>query len=213
MAHPGKQPSNDDTREPATQTRARRVGLVPRDLALVALFAALIAVLGLPGSFALFGSAVPITAQTLGVMLAGSILGPKRAALAVLAFDALVLAGLPLVAGGRGGIGTFVGPTGGYLIGWVFGAAVIGVLTRKASRRHPVPWLIVANAVGGILAIYAIGIPFTAWRVDSGFLATIVSATQFLPGDIVKVVLSALITAGVRSAYPLPEAGSEPRPR
>ncbi|MFZ0157482.1 MAG: biotin transporter BioY, partial [Kineosporiaceae bacterium] len=66
-----------------------------RDLALVAVFAALIAALGLAGVIYPFGSVVPITAQTLGVMLAGSILGARRGVLAVLTFLVLVAAGLP----------------------------------------------------------------------------------------------------------------------
>ncbi|WP_020670690.1 biotin transporter BioY [Amycolatopsis nigrescens] len=189
---------------PEPEARRKGPGLLPRDLALIALFAALIAVLGLPGSFALFGAAVPITAQTLGVMLAGSILGAKRGFLAVLAFLALVAAGLPLLAGGRGGIAAFAGPSGGYLFGWLLGVTVIGLLVRKSRT---VPRLVLANALGGIVAIYLIGIPFTAWRVDSGFFATVVSATQYLPGDAIKVVLSALITAGVARSYPIPEAG------
>src|SRR5437868_3508606 len=73
--------------------------LPARDLALVATFAALIAVLGLPGQLNLFGNAVPVTAQTLGVMLAGALLGARRGALAVLVFDAVFLPGDLLKAG------------------------------------------------------------------------------------------------------------------
>ena len=197
----------DSPTEPVDQTEPPRSWLLPRDLALIALFAALIAVLGLPGSFPLFGNAVPITAQSLGVMLAGSILGARRGFLAVLALEVLVAAGLPLLAGGRGGIAVFAGPTGGYLFGWLLGAAVTGWLAGLFTGRTRLPWLIVANLVGGILVIYALGVPFTAWRLGSGLLGTIVSAVQFLPGDAVKVVLSALITVGVYRSYPIPPAG------
>ena len=193
--------------EPVDQAEPSKSWLLPRDLALIALFAALIAVLGLPGSFALFGNAVPITAQSLGVMLAGSVLGARRGFLAVLALEVLVAAGLPLLAGGRGGIAVFAGPTGGYLFGWLAGAAVIGWLAGLVTGRTRLPWLLVANLVGGIVVIYAFGIPFTAWRVGSGLLATIVSAVEFLPGDAIKVVLSALITVGVYRSYPIPPAG------
>src|SRR5664280_3397277 len=71
--------------------------LSSRDLALVASFAALIAVLGLPGGIPVFGNAVPVTLQSMGVMLAGSILGWKRGALSVLVLLVLVAAGLPPV--------------------------------------------------------------------------------------------------------------------
>ncbi|HKF95469.1 MAG TPA: biotin transporter BioY, partial [Gammaproteobacteria bacterium] len=191
---------SDANQEPITM---RRRSLLPRDLALIALFAALIAVLGLPGAFTLFGAAVPITAQTQGVMLAGSILGAKRGFLAVTAFLALVAAGVPLLPGGRGGIGSFAAPSGGYLIGWALGALVIGILVTKMTGRAKLPWLITANVVGGIFAIYLIGIPFTAWRVGSGMVATITSAVQYLPGDLIKAVLSAAITIGVHRSYPI----------
>ncbi|MFD0887204.1 biotin transporter BioY, partial [Streptosporangium algeriense] len=73
-------------------------GLSTGDLARVSVFAALIAVLGLPGALNVFGNAVPITLQTFGVMLAGAILGTWRAGLAIAVLLALVAAGLPLLA-------------------------------------------------------------------------------------------------------------------
>ena len=88
-----------------------------RNITLIALFAALIAALGLVPKFDL-ASGVPITAQSMGVMLAGTILGARRGALAVLLVLFLVALGLPLLAGGRGGLGVFAGPTVGFLIGW-----------------------------------------------------------------------------------------------
>src|SRR5690606_14272550 len=96
------------TPAPATQTTGPGAGrrgplaLDAGDAARVATFAALIAALGMPGSLALFGNAVPLTLQTLGVMLAGTILGAWRGALAVATFLALAAAGLPVLAGGRG---------------------------------------------------------------------------------------------------------------
>ena len=80
----------------------RRI-LPARDLAQIAIFAALIAALGLPGPLNI--GPVPITMQTLGVMFAGAILGPRKGTLAVLLFLVLTAVGLPLLAGARGGIG------------------------------------------------------------------------------------------------------------
>ena len=86
-----------------------------RDIVLIALFAAIMAVLGVfpPITLPLVG--VPITAQSLGVMLAGGILGAKRGAMSMALFLILVAVGLPLLAGGRGGFGVFLGPSGGFL--------------------------------------------------------------------------------------------------
>ncbi|GAA0902711.1 BioY family transporter [Virgisporangium aurantiacum] len=172
------------------------------DLARIAVFAALIAALGLPGTLTPFGNAVPITAQTLGVMLAGALLGAWRGAAACVVFLILVAAGLPLLAGGRGGLGVFTGPSAGYLVGWPIGAFVIGLLTARMLPNYRL-WLgIVINIVGGILVIYAIGIPVQAAPVGSGLLAVVQSAVQFLPGDMVKVVVAAIVARQVHRAYP-----------
>ncbi|MGW0231686.1 biotin transporter BioY [Actinopolymorpha singaporensis] len=177
--------------------------LPTRDLALIALFAALIAVLGLPGSIALFGSTVPITAQSLGPMLAGSILGARRGLLATLTFCALVLAGLPLLAGGRGGLGVLAGASAGYFVGFPLGAWVTGWLTERLLPRYSIPAGLVANIVGGIVVVYAVGVPVQAWRSGTtGLVATLVAATVFLPGDLIKAVIATLVARGVHAGYP-----------
>jgi len=174
-----------------------------RDLALVASFAALIAVLGLPGAVQLPGNPVPITLQTAGVMLAGSVLGARRGALAVLTFLALVAAGLPLLSGGRGGLAVFVGPSAGYLVGFVAGAFVIGWLVQRRLPAYPVWWGATANVVGGIGVVYLFGIPVQALVLGTdGVLATAVAALLFLPGDLLKVVVATAVAAAVHRAVP-----------
>jgi biotin transport system substrate-specific component len=173
-----------------------------RDGARIAVFAAIIAVLGLPGAIPAFGGAVPITAQTLGVMLAGVILGPWRGAAAVVVFEVLVAVGLPLLSGGRGGLGVFVGPSVGYLIGWIIGAFVIGLIVR-ADRRRPIWWRTALGCVvGGIVVVYAVGIPVQAWATQLPLAQTAVASTVFLPGDILKSVVATLITVALWRAYP-----------
>ena len=110
---------------------AQHRSLAAADLAQIATFAALIAALGLVGAFYLFGGAVPITAQTLGVMLAGALLGARKGAASCLVFVGLVLAGLPLLAGGRGGLGVLATETAGYFVAFPVGALVIGWLTER----------------------------------------------------------------------------------
>ncbi len=177
--------------------------LAVRDLALIASFAALVAVLGLPGSLSLFGNAVPITLQSLGVMLAGSILGWRRGFLALLVFLVLVAAGLPLLAGGRGGLGVFAGPSVGYLIGWPIGAAVTGWLVERRLPAYPVWWGVLANAVGGIGVVYLIGIPAQAAVLGtSSVVATAIASGIYLPGDSVKVIVATVVAAGVHKGYP-----------
>jgi len=172
------------------------------DLARVAVFAALIAALGLPGSVNVFGGGVPITLQTFGVMLAGTILGSWRSALAVGVLIVLVAAGLPLLAGGRGGLAVFAAPTAGFLLGWLPGAAVTGLLVEKGGRTPSTVRLLVACLTGGIGVIYLVGVPF--WAAVSG-LTLAQAALQslvFLPGDLAKAVLAALVARGTQRAYP-----------
>ena len=93
---------------------------------------------------------MPITAQTLGVMLAGSVLGARRGALAVLTFLVLAAVGLPLLAGGRGGLAVFAGPSVGFLLGWVLGAWVVGWLVERRLPGRVVPAQVAAaNASAG----------------------------------------------------------------
>lgn len=183
--------------------------LPAHELARIAAFAALIAVLGLPGQLLLLGNSVPVTLQTLGVMLAGSLLGPRLGALSVATFLLLVAAGLPLLAGGRGGLGVFAGPSVGYLLGWLGGAVVIGVLLRWSGARYRPAAGFAANVVGGIAVVYAVGIPLQAWITDTSLLVAAGLAAVFLPGDLLKAVLATLVAAGVHRAYPqLPDRPS-----
>lgn len=185
--------------------------LPARDLALVASFAALIAVLGLPGAVTPFGNAVPITLQTLGVMLAGSVLGARRGALAVLTFLALTAAGLPLLAGGRGGLAVFAGPSAGYLVGFVAGAFVIGWLTERRLPAYPRWWGALANVVGGIGVVYLFGVPVQAAVLGTEGIATAVAAGAFLPGDLIKVVVATSVAAAVHRGYPAVQARQRQR--
>lgn len=164
----------------------------------IAVFSALIVVLGtvivpLPGG-------VPITAQTLGVMLAGLVLGPRVAPLAVILVLALAALGLPVLAGGRGGLGVFVGPSAGYLLGWIAGVVVIGLLMRTGR----VTWwrAAAASLIGGVLVVYAFGIPVQALVTGVPLVPTAVSSLAFLPGDLIKVVAATLVVVALQRAYP-----------
>lgn len=180
---------------------ASRAALDATDLARAAVFAALIAVLGLPGSFPLFGG-VPITAQTLGVMLAGAVLGPVVGAASVGTFLALVAVGLPILAGGRGGIAVFAGPTAGYLVGWLVGAVVVGLIVHAGGRR-PVWWRTAAGLlVGGVLVVYACGIPVQSLVLRLPVEQAALANLAFVPGDIVKVVVATLVVGALVRGYP-----------
>lgn len=185
------------------QTASSPVGwrLSSRDLALVASFTALIAALGLPGSLYVLGP-VPITLQSLGIMLAGSILGWKRGSLSVIVLLVLVAAGLPLLSGGRGGLGLFAGPTAGFLLGYVAGAAAIGWMVERLLPAYPLWWGGLSNALGGIGVVYLFGIPGMAIALQVDLLDATKASLGFLPGDAIKVVIATAVASAVHRGYP-----------
>ncbi|TFC29061.1 biotin transporter BioY [Cryobacterium sp. TMT2-18-3] len=174
-----------------------------RDLSQIAIFAALIAALGLPGALSIGAVAVPITFQTLGVMLAGAILGARKGFFSVLLLLALAAAGLPLLSGGRGGIVWFTtSPSAGYLYGWLLGALVIGSLTGLLLPRYRLWAALGATTLGGIVVVYLIGVPVTAINLGLPLWVALVDAAKFLPGDLIKVVVTVLVARQVHRAYP-----------
>jgi biotin transport system substrate-specific component len=189
----------------STHTSAGRVSTT-RNTVLIAVFAALIAAMALVPPITIGGLGVPITLQTLGVMLAGALLGPVRGMLSAVIVVVLSLAGLPILAGGRGGLGVLVGPTGGYLVGWIPGALVVGLLVKYwAIRRSSLAVRYVAVAlsaiIGGIAVIYAIGIPWTSLITGLPLATSAVGSLAFVPGDLIKAVLTALVAVTVHRSY------------
>ncbi|AXG13032.1 biotin transporter BioY [Intrasporangium calvum] len=181
-----------------------------RDLALTATFAGFIAVLGLVPAFSPFGFPVPITVQSLGIMIAGAVLGARRGAAAVLLFLFLVALGLPLLSGGRGGLGVFAGPSVGYLVGFPVAAFVIGALIVRRGAPYHTGHGLVAIVLGGIIVLYAIGVPATAWRAGISLPAAMAASALFLVGDLAKAVLATLVAGAVHRGYPglLPQRGT-----
>ncbi|MEP2530155.1 biotin transporter BioY [Shimia sp.] len=173
-----------------------------KSIVYIALFAALTAALALfpPISFAGLGLP-PITAQSLGVMLAGALAGARRGGLALALFIVLVAVGLPLLSGGRGGFGVLLGASGGFLLAWPVAACVIGWLLER-NRDAGLVKMAAIIAFGGILVMYAIGIPWMALVAKLPLSKAVTIMLAYIPGDLIKVVLAAIITRGVRRAYP-----------
>jgi len=195
--------TTDTASETKTSTKRR---FTTRDTVLVAMFAALIAALGLVPPITIGVIPVPITLQTLGVMLAGAILGPVRGMLASLTIVVLALAGLPLLSGGRGGFGVLLGPSGGYLIGWILGALVIGLLVHKwaIKRSGGVTRFIavlVSILVGGVGVIYLFGVPWTAVVTGLGLGESAIGSLVFIPGDAIKAVIATIVTVSLHRSY------------
>jgi len=173
-------------------------------VALVSLFAALMAVFGLIPKIDL-PLGVPITLQTLGVMLAGCMLGPKRALQALLLFLAAVALGLPLLSGGRGGLGVFFSPASGYLIGWPVGAFVTGwvmTLLPKQTPRSAAISAFLASAAGGLLVVHVCGVVGLVNIANLTWQQAILASLVFVPGDLIKCAVCATVVHTVARGLP-----------
>ena len=172
-----------------------------RSIALVALFAAFVAALGVIPPLVL-GFGVPITAQSLGIMLCGTILGAKRGGLAALLFVGLVAMGLPLLSGGRGAIGVFATGSAGYLVGYVLGAFVTGWVMENLRSLTTGLAAGVAAVAGGIIVVHICGILGLIVVLGFSPVEAVVADSAFIPGDFLKAVIAALITAALARARP-----------
>ncbi|WP_245263366.1 biotin transporter BioY [Azorhizobium doebereinerae] len=173
-----------------------------RSLVRIALFAALIGALGLvPPLYLPIVAGLPISVQSLGVMLAGLILGGRDGALAVALFLLVVALGAPLLSGGRGGLGVFFGPTAGFLLGFLLGVYVIGWLAPRLPGP-PVVAAFAAAVIGGIGVVYLFGVPGFALIAHLPLSKALAGSVVFLPGDLVKALLAALAARSLARARP-----------
>lgn len=132
-------------------------------------------------------SPVPVTLQTVAVVLVGAALGPRLGALAILTYLAEGSAGLPFFAGGTSGPAVLLGPTGGYLVGFVVSAFLAGLLIERGW------WPLLAFGFAGAV-VYACGLPWLALFVGAE-RAPALGLLPFLPGDLVKTVAASLLWA------------------
>ena len=173
--------------------------LSTRDLALVALFAAVMAVC----SWITVPAAVPFTLQTMGVFLAVGLLGGKRGTISVLVYLFLGAIGLPVFSGFAGGLGYMMGATGGYIIGFLFSALIMWFMEKVFGRDMKI---LILSMVLGLILCYAFG---TAWfmTVYSGSNGPIDLATAlgwcvfpFIIPDAIKIAVACLLIRRLRPA-------------
>ena len=190
-----------DTDASATDLR-RRVAI---GLAAATAFAALTA-LGARVQFMLPHTPVPVTGQVFCVLLAGCVLGPRLGFLSQVEYLAAGAAGLPIFAFG-GGPGALLGPTGGYLVGFSFGALAAGALWSRWQDRGAGARFVAC--LGGVAVIYLFGAAwFAVWSVATGAVAGLTavllqSTVPFVAVDVPKAALAAALAPGLRARLSL----------
>lgn len=192
---------NDSAREKAVSPASSRKRL--QDLALIAVFAALIIVLAFV-QIPVGAAGVPIVLQNAAVVLAGLVLGGRRGFLSVLLFLALGMIGLPVLAGGRSTIAALAGVTVGYIVGYLISAFVAGVIAYRAPKKKGAGMFAVFTlaALAGLLVQYLSGIIGLTLRAGLSFVEATVSQAPFILPDMGKFALMIFIAAGVHAAFP-----------
>lgn len=160
-----------------------------KTMALIALMAAVTCILG-PLSLAIPISPVPISFTNLAVYFTVYVLGTKRGTISYLIYLLLGLVGLPVFSGFTGGAGKLFGPTGGYLIGFIFMALICGIFIEKWPTKL---YLHFAGMVLGTAVCYLFGTAWLAFQANMGFYAALAAGViPFILGDLVKIIIALL---------------------
>ena len=180
------------------QPRERTMSSLVVSLILIAAFANLTAVAADAAIPLEPFSPVPLTLQTLAVLLSGALLGSRAGALAQLVYIAEGLAGLPVGANGNSGLPWLLGPTGGYVIGFVAAAFVTGLMVERGWGDRI--WRLAVAMVFGNLVIYVLGVARLDWFLDGGVLTAIEKGVlPFLIGDAIKIAVAAGVVPSART--------------
>ncbi|WP_340032868.1 biotin transporter BioY [Paenibacillus sp. FSL K6-1122] len=174
-----------------------------RGIVFSALMAAILVLFGyisIPIGF----SPVPITLQTLAVMLAGGLLGPLYGFLSVTMVVLLTALGFPLLHG-TGGLAVLLGPTGGYVMMWPFSALLIGLLLARINIKGVTGFILafVVFELFGSLLVYVSGVPWLAYAYKMDIPEAMIQGFYpYIIGDLIKAVFAAIIIAPVRMVFP-----------
>jgi biotin transport system substrate-specific component len=176
--------------------RIPRVGVAA--ILFFALLTALTARITIPLPF----TVVPITLQTLAVLLSGLVLGSRQGALSQVAYLAAMAAGLPLSASGMGGVAAFMTPTAGYLVAFVPAAFVAGYFVEQLdARTRPAFAVNLLAGIAGMLVIYMGGVAWLAWFIGDFATALQQGLLPFMGVDLGKAVVAALVASGGRRIF------------
>ncbi len=172
---------------------------VSKKIVFTALFAALIAVCGFI-SIPIPGTPIPIVLQNMLTVLTGLMLGPVWGTLSTALFLVAGTLGLPIFAGGTGGIAKLMGPTGGFLYGYALATLISGMIAQRPvyGKKTPLLRLILATVCGFVI-MYIPGVIHFMRVMDKTFSQTMtLCVIPYIPGDVVKMVLAILLAAKLR---------------
>lgn len=146
-------------------------------------------------------SPVPLALQSFFALLAGLVLGPGPGALSMGLYILLGILGLPVFAGGTGGLVHLAGPTAGYLLSYPAAAGIAGLMSRPGKGGAPAgPGRLIFAALAGSLAVYSLGVPWLKFRLGLSWTAALTGGMlPFLAGDILKAAAAVMLAPRARA--------------
>ncbi|MGN0400293.1 MAG: biotin transporter BioY [Blautia sp.] len=171
--------------------------MTTRQMTLIALMTAVTCILG-PLSIPLPFSPVPISFTNLAIYLSLYVLGTSRATLSYLVYLLIGMTGLPVFSGFSGGFTKLAGPTGGYLVGFIFMALISGVIMRKFQGNKIMEG---AGMVLGTAVCYVFGTAWLCVQAGMNFKAGLAAGViPYIPGDLIKIVIAIVVGTALRTA-------------
>ena len=173
----------------------KKVFLTVQDMVLIAVFPALIAICSWITIPAMAGQ-VPFTLQTFAIFVAAGFLGTKKGTLSVVVYVLLGLVGVPVFAGFSGGLGMVIGPTGGYIVGFIFTALIIGGLMNLSKKKSGTVKIIITivSMILGDVACFIIGTIWFMIVTNTGFIAALsLCVVPFIIPDLVKIIVATIM--------------------
>ncbi len=162
----------------------------------LALIGVMAAVLCISGPLALPVGPVPISLGSFAVYLTVYILGMKKGTISICIYILLGLVGIPVFSSFSGGVGKVMGPTGGYIVGYILLALIFGFFIDKWKTNYG---LILLGMVFGTIALYLLGTAWLAYQAKMSFSAALAAGVlPFIAGDIVKMIVAMLVGQQVR---------------
>lgn len=170
-----------------------------KNLTLVGLMTAVLCVIG-PWALHIPISPVPISLGMLGIYFVISVLGMRLGTISVLLYILLGFAGIPVFTDFTAGPGKLLGPTGGYIIGYVFMALICGFFVDRYSRSLP---LYLLGMVLGTAACYFFGTLWLAYQMHLTILQALMTAVvPYIPGDLIKLIIARIVSFQIRKRLP-----------
>ncbi|MGI6205528.1 MAG: biotin transporter BioY [Anaerovoracaceae bacterium] len=165
------------------------------DLTFTALMAALICILG-PLSIPLPISPVPISLTNLAIYFTVMLIGWKRGTVSYIIYLLIGLCGVPVFSSFTGGPGKLLGPTGGYLIGFIFMTIIAGLFVEKFDGKYAMYF---AGMILGTLVTYAFGTAWLAFEASMSFKAALFAGViPFIPGDLAKMIVAVFAGGAIK---------------